>query len=77
MPRLDCPIETCDWKSQDLGEEFAFALSTALEGHLKYAHSTTDSHAKPEKIHRPTIAKGCSTEDWGFFTSLWSSYKNG
>ena len=31
MPRLQCPVEGCDWKSQDLDEAFAAGLTAALQ----------------------------------------------
>ncbi|CAG2199921.1 unnamed protein product [Mytilus edulis] len=33
MPVLQCPIDDCNWKSQDLDEAFAAALTTALQIH--------------------------------------------
>ena len=72
MPALDCPIDGCPWKSQNLEAEFAGVLNTALEGHLRHAHPpNSDTVAKPEKLPRPTI----TTEEWGFFKSLWGTYK--
>ncbi len=76
MPSLDCPIAECPWKSQDLAAEFASALTTALEGHLRHAHPpNSDTVAKPEKLPRPTVSKGITSEEWGFFKSLWCTYK--
>ena len=58
MPALDCPIDGCPWKSQNLEAEFAGVLNTALEGHLRHAHPpNSDTVAKPEKLPRPTVSK--------------------
>ena len=76
MPALDCPIDGCPWKSQNLEAEFAGVLNTALGGHLQHAHPpNSDTVAKPEKLPRPTVSKGITTEEWGFFKSLWGTYK--
>ena len=37
--------------------------------------SDNDISAKPEKLNRPGISKGCTSEDWGYFSSIWTSYK--
>ena len=36
--------------------------------------SGNDISAKPEKLNRPEIIKGCTSEDWGYFSSMWTSY---
>ena len=76
MPELKCPIADCGWKSQNLEKEFADALSAALIAHLSSVHPAPSLAAKAEKLDHPTISKGCTSEDWGYFLSLWSSYKN-
>ena len=82
MPQLTCPINDCTWKSQDLDEKFAAALNTALQGHLNVTHiqgtqdSPSQASTRPEKLHRPLISKGSSSEDWSYFVSTWTSYKN-
>ena len=73
MPKLTCPIGQCTWKSQDLEAEFAGALTTSLQAHLTHAHPI-DVGTKPKKLPRPSISKGVTTEEWGYFTNLWSSY---
>lgn len=76
MTQLECPVEGCAWKSQNLADAHAAALNTALQGHITTAHTQPlQAAAKPEKLSRPTISKGCSSEDWGYFTTVWSSYK--
>ena len=37
--------------------------------------SGNDISAKPEKLNRPGISKSCTSEDWGYFSSIWTSYK--
>ena len=74
MPSLDCPLDGCSWHTQDLPIEFSSALNTAFEGH--HAHPpSSDVVAKPEKLPRPTVSKGITNEEWGFFKSLWGTYQ--
>ena len=75
MPSLQCPVTGCVWKSQDLDQEFAAALAISLETHIAFTHKTPSAAVKAEKLDRPTIVKGCSSEDWGYFLSSWTSYK--
>ena len=74
MPKLTCPIGQCTWESQDMKAEFAGALTTSLQAHLTHAHPI-DVGTKLEKLPRPSISKGVTTEEWGYFTNLWSSYR--
>ncbi len=75
MPQLTCPIAQCTWKSQDLDAAFAAALATSLQAHLAHVHPT-DASVKPEKLPRPSISTGVTTEEWNYFTSLWESYRD-
>jgi hypothetical protein len=76
MPKLKCPIDECEWESQDLAVELAAVLTVALQAHLSRVHPTDPAAAvKPEKLNRPAVGKGCTSEDWGYFSYLWTSYK--
>ena len=76
MPALMCPVDGCRWKTQDLEGEFANALSIALQGHLQHSHPpSSDTISKPEKLPRPTVSKGITSEEWGFFQSQWRTYR--
>ena len=75
MPSLKCPVSGCDWELQDLEKDLAFALATSLQTHITFSHRTPSVAVKAEKNDRPTIIKGCSSKDWGYFISLWTSYK--
>ncbi|KAH3861316.1 hypothetical protein DPMN_024243 [Dreissena polymorpha] len=65
MPRLQCPIEGCDWQSQDLDTAFAAGLTAALQIHDRTIHSTPAPVA-PQRLQLdpPTIAAG-----WDILTS--------
>ena len=78
MPVLQCPIDGCDWKSQDLDAEFAAALTTALQIHDRTVHSAPP-HPTPRKLKLdpPTITAGCDPDQWSAFTRQWDMYKVG
>ncbi|CAC5367816.1 unnamed protein product [Mytilus coruscus] len=65
MPVLQCPIDGCDWKSQDLDEAFAAALTTALQIHDRTVHPPLAQPATHKlKLDPPTIAAGCDPDQW-------------
>lgn len=75
MSANECPFPECEFKVDDgVSEE---RKTTLLKIHLVYHQSQlASSSAKPEKIKRPSISVGSSTEDWVYFQSRWSTYKN-
>ena len=78
MPRLQCPIDGCDWQSQDLEAEFAAGLTAALQIHDRTVHSTPAPVAPQKlKLDPPTIAAGCDPDQWSAFTRQWDMYKIG
>ena len=78
MPRLQCPIEGCDWQAQDLDAAFAAGLTAALQIHDRTVHSTP-APAAPQKLKLdpPTISAGCDPDQWSEFTRQWDMYKIG
>ena len=78
MPVLQCPIDGCDWKSQDLDAAFAAALTTALQIHDRTVHPPLAQTASRKlKLDPPTIATGCDPDQWSAFTRQWDMYKTG
>lgn len=78
MPSLQCPVEGCDWQSQDLDAGFAAALTAALQIHDKTAHATQALPAPHKlKLDSPTISSGCDPDQWSAFTRQWDMYKVG
>lgn len=78
MPTLQCPVEGCGWQSQDLGGEFAAALTTALQIHDRTAHPAQNNQAPPKlKLDSPTIGAGCDPDQWSAFKRQWDMYKVG
>jgi len=71
MPVVECPIQGCEYRTPDVDPVVAAALITA--------HATTHSMphpvvAKVEKVKRPSISSGGTTEDWQYFKSRWDDY---
>ena len=78
MPRLECPVAGCDWRSQELDNAFAAALATALQMHDKAAHTMQLQPAPAKlKLDPPTVATGCDPDQWSSFTRQWDMYKVG
>ncbi|KAH3886748.1 hypothetical protein DPMN_010761 [Dreissena polymorpha] len=63
MVKLTCPVDGCEWESQDLGPEFAAALTAALQIHEKNAHPAPTT-VQPTKIkfESPKIGIGCDPD---------------
>ncbi len=72
MPRLECPVEGCDWQFQDLDNAFAAALATALQMNDKAAPYRLQAQPAPPisklKLDPPTVAAGCDPDQWSAFT---------
>ncbi len=78
MPVLQCLIDGCNWKSQDLDEAFAAALTTALQIHDRTVHPPLAQPSTHKlKLDPPSIATGCDPDQWSAFTRQWKMYKTG
>ena len=79
MPAIPCPhAPGCNFET-----EATASVSEAiqlLEMHVKAKHreeeqsSSASATAKPDKVRRPTIAGGGTTEDWQYFDTRWKEY---
>lgn len=74
MPAVECPIAGCDYKTLDLDASIVAALLTAHATAHAPAAPQHAAAAKVEKVRRPTIAIGGSTEDWQYFKTRWEEY---
>ena len=77
MPRLQCPVEGCNWQSQDLDVAFASALTTALQMHDKSVHASTSATKSKIKLDPPKVDVGCDPDQWSAFTRQWEMFKVG
>lgn len=63
MPILECPVKGCDWKSQELSDAFATALTTALQMHHADAHGDKSegqhntSNSQSNQSEKPSTSK--------------------
>ena len=66
MPRTACPIAGCDFVTADVQDS---AERIALLTIHATTHSATAITAKPERVSRPKIASGSSSEDMAILHS--------
>ena len=71
MPAVRCPIEGCDYTTEDLDAAIVAALLTTHSSVHTHAPVTT---AKVEKVKRPTISACGTSEEWTYFQSRWTEY---
>ena len=64
----------CTWSTQ---EEDRTTLIILLQMHERAIHPTppASTTAQVEKIRRPTITAGGTTEEWSYFLQRWATYK--
>ncbi|KAJ8305034.1 hypothetical protein KUTeg_017414 [Tegillarca granosa] len=77
IPTLECPVEGCDWQSQDLDAAFAAVMTAVLQIHDRTVHQPAAAAAPKLKLDPPTIAAGCDPDQWSAFTRQWEMYKVG
>ena len=76
MPAVSCPFPNCDYITDDLEATIVAALITAHSmSHAQQATDSAHAAAKVEKVKRPTISTAGTSEDWAYFLSRWSDYK--
>ena len=68
---VHCPYPDCTWSSQ---EEDRTTLVTLLQMHERAVHPA-GATAQVEKIKRPSVAAGGTSEEWSYFTQRWETYK--
>ena len=77
MPRLRCPVEGCDWQSQDVESAFASAFTTALQMHDRSAHTSASPSTSKLKLEPPKVGLGCNPDLCPAFTKQREMYKLG
>ena len=78
MPKITCPVQGCDWKSDDLPEAMASAVTMQLQVHDKSAHTAPPPKASYKlNIDPPTLDVGATPEEWDAFKRQWSMFKTG
>ena len=74
MPAIRCPIPDCDYETPDCGEHLAATLLTTHTIVHTQASRQPQATAVIEKVRRPTISYGGTSEDWAYFLSRWEDY---
>ena len=69
---ITCPYRDCTWSCQEADRTALIAL---LQMHERAIHPAPPVAAGVEKIKRPSIAAGGTTEEWTYFTQRWTTYK--
>lgn len=64
----------CNHRTAEVGDAAGAVL---LKYHLDTAHPAAAATAKAEKVVRPEVDKGCSTEDWDYFVKASSCRQGG
>lgn len=78
MVAVECPYPDCGFRTVDASENLAITL---LQMHAAGVHPTTpadrtlpSASARVEKVKRPTITTGGSSEEWSYFNVRWRDY---
>ena len=76
MVVVQCPFPGCNFATIDTETDLACTL---LKIHASGAHTQQEGlavreTARVEKVKRPTITTGGSSEDWSYFTVRWQDY---
>ena len=74
MPVIQCPITDCPFATEDVEAVIAASLlNLHATEHSNTSHTVTPM--KVEKVKRPTLSLAGINEDWSYFTSRWTEYK--
>ena len=74
MPLINCNIAGCDFATPNVADA---AGAVFLSHHLTAANPPAQRAqvAKAEKVNRPEVEKGITSEDWEYFLKRWANYK--
>lgn len=73
MPAVRCPFPNCNYTTDDLDAVIVAAL---LNAHTLTHTANSHPPAPVEKVKRPSISAGGSSEEWAYFKSRWQDYVN-
>ena len=72
MPILPCDFAGCDYVTGDFPSA---AVGAILNNHTA-THTNFSTSAKVEKVRRPTITSGITSQQWIYFQSKWVEYRD-
>lgn len=67
MPKIKCPIESCDYETPDVDPVVAAALITTHATVHQASGGSTTPAARAEKVKRPSVSSAGTTEEWQYF----------
>ena len=73
MPVIECPLQSCTYKTPDVDASVAASL---LIIHNNVHINANSSKLKPPKMDRPRIGRDCSEEGWNIFRQKWTIFKD-
>ena len=75
MPAIQCPIEGCQYETEDVEASIAAALILVHGNiHKNESFSSTCKRQKPPKLDRPHIGLDASEETWNSFITRWKMF---
>ena len=72
MPIIRCPITDCGFATDDVESSVAAVLLTL---HAKDHERPSANKAKVERVKRPSVSSAGSSEEWSYFLTRFSEYK--
>ena len=77
MAPLKCPRKDCKWTTGEHPESvWSELLRVHGDEHRESFHAITSNQSnEAEKMKQPSISTGCTAEEWAFFLTEWSDYK--
>ena len=71
---MQCPIQNCQYETPDLGDAIVAAhIITHCRVHTSAAAAVPGT-LQVEKVKRPIISTGGSSEEWSYFLTRWGDY---
>ena len=76
MPIIECPFPDCPYSTGDVTNELAVTLLNIHSNGTHSSHSSAPSAPSMavEKVRRPMITSGGSSEKWSYFLIRWQDY---
>ena len=75
MPSIPYPVASCSCATPDLDSEELLATLLSIHATDHKTSSAPVAAAKTEKVKRPTVSIGGTSEEWSYFMSRWQDYK--
>ena len=75
MPAITCPARGCNETFRDDLDPTVLSQLISIHAASFHPKQAETPGAKIEKVRRPTLSQGGSTEDWEFFLVRWREYK--